>query len=109
MRASATSGVRNRDVAPRDTAVPGPAVTRSDEEASRGDAAGGTEDRTEADEPRELARHGRPRSRIVERGGEVAHGMHERQPVADPPRDRRDLLRNEAEEDDRHHDEHRDE
>src|SRR6266849_3775473 len=61
----------------------------------------------DAEQPGGLDADAPPGARVVEGGVEQPGGMGERQEVADPPGERYRLTRDEAEEDDRQHDEHR--
>src|SRR6266853_222445 len=67
------------------------------------------QDRTETQQPQRLDAERSPRARVVQRSAEPAHGMRKGQEVAHPPRKRKRSARDEAEEHDRQHDEHREE
>jgi hypothetical protein len=67
------------------------------------------EDEGEADQPESLPKQPAPGARVVESGAEEPHRVDERERVADPAGKRDDLLRNQAEEDDRENDEQGDE
>src|SRR5438876_1016477 len=73
----------------------------------RGDPRGGAEREAEAGQPGGFAADGAPRARVVERRGEKANRVCERQRVADDAGGGDDLPRDESEEDDREHDQER--
>src|SRR5215204_2267545 len=75
-------------------------------QAADGEACKCGEHESEADEPRAFTQQRRPRREVVERAREEADRMRERQRVADPAGGGNDLAGDQAEEDDRQHDEH---